>query len=151
MGNIFRNDAFHCTPVAETPFTSKPDISIPTGDNMNPSAECRIRFRARHAATDYPATIEAHKDHTIAQLKRYLIEQMGMPFPSEDGRCKIMAVYNKPDLLPDQPIKDKLETNDRYLGGSIDHLTLAKYGLGNGDYIMFVVTFPQLQRLSTCV
>ena len=119
---------------------------------MSSSEGDRIRFKARHAATDFPATIDAHKLHTIGEVKRHLIEAMGYPFPSEDGRCKFLAVANKPDLVRDEPIPvedttPKMSINERYLGGSIDHLTLHEYGVSTGDYIMFVITFPQLHRV----
>lgn len=160
MGNIFKNNtatqnhAPHQTPDPKAYLSWKPNVFLPIGEDMNQSSECRIIFRARHTAQDYVATIEAHKDHTIAQLKRRLIEFMGIPFPSEDGRCKIFAVWNKFDLRPDEPIKDEItkdkpKINDRYLGGSIDHLTLGEYGLDNGDYFTFLVIFPQLFQVST--
>ena len=78
-----------------------------------------------------------------------MIEHLVYPFPSEDGRCKILMVANKPDLVRDEPIRAENRTvnvsiNKRYLSGSIDHLTLQEYGLTTDDYIMFIVTFPQL-------
>jgi hypothetical protein len=127
---------------------TEPTISIPIDIGMSQSVEKRIKFRVRHAASDFPATVEAHKDHKISTLKRYLIEHMGTPFPSEDGKCKITMVWKKPNLLPDQPINmhegNMSERNQRYLGGSIDDLTLGEYGLENGDFLMFIVTFRQL-------
>ncbi|CAF4131932.1 unnamed protein product, partial [Rotaria sordida] len=109
----------------------EPTISIPIDTDMNQSVEKRIKVRVRHAATDFPATVEAHKDHKISTLKRYLIEHMGMPFPSEDGKCKILMVRNKPNLLRDEPLKinreNELEMDQRFLGGSIDHLSLGEY------------------------
>ena len=122
-----------------------PTLSIPAESGMDEHGEKWIRFRARHAGTDFPLTVEAHEDHTISTLKRHLIEHMGIPFPSEDGKCKIWAVWNKPDLLHDEPLTvGGLEMDRRYRGGSIDHLGLGAYGLENGDYIMFTVMFPQI-------
>ena len=165
MGNILRNIAskIHGQNEENFPDNDPPDptriqfpssmgtepiISIPIDADMDQSVEKRIKFRVRHAATDFPATVEAHKDHTISTLKRYLIEHMGIPFPSEDGRCKILMVWNKPDLLHDEPLKvdgeNELKIDQRYLGGSVDHLRLGEYGLENGDFLMFTVTFPQI-------
>ena len=130
----------------------EPTIRIPIETEMSHSEERRMRFRVRHAATDYPGTVEAHKDHTIATLKQHLIEHMGMPFPSEDGKCKILMIWNKPDLLRDEPFKvdgaSGREMDERYCGGSIDHLTLGTYGLANGDFLMFTVMFPQILSAS---
>ena len=127
---------------------SEPTISIPTDPDMDQSADKRIKFRVRHAASDLLATVEAHKDHRVSMLKQYLIENMGMPFPSEDGKCKIWMVWNKAHLTRDEPIDvdddNKLNINQRYLGGSIDHLRLGEYGLDNGDALMFTVVFPQI-------
>ena len=127
----------------------EPTISIPMETEMSTSEGKRIKFRVRHAASDFSATVEAHDDHTISTLKRYLVEHMGMPFPSEDGKCKILMVWNKPDLLRDEPSKmDKLEMDHRYLGGSIDRLQLGTYGLESGDFLMFTVMFPQILTAS---
>lgn len=130
----------------------EPIIHIPVDLDMNQSLDKRIKFRVRHAATDFPATVEAHQDHTISTLKQYLIEHMGMPFPSKDGKCKILMVWNKPNLQPDKPSKvnenGQYEMNERYLGGSIDHLRLSEYGLENGDFVMFTVMFPQIAKAS---
>ena len=126
---------------------SFPALCIPIRNGMSSSEDDRIKFRARHAATDFPVSIEAHKLHTIGEVKRHLIEHMGYPLPTTDGQCKILAVANKATLIRDEPIHtDKSPVNERYLGGSIDHLTLQEYGLTNNDYIMFLVTFPQLNR-----
>ena len=156
MGNVLRNIVGKKCDYKEDRFPdneqhdstqnrSLPSISIPAETGMDPYGEKWIRFRARHAATDSPLTVEAHEDHTISTLKRHLIERMGMPFPSEDGKCKLLMVWNKPDLLHDEPLTlDGLEMDRKYLGGSIDHLGLGTYGLENGDYIMFTVMFPQL-------
>ncbi|CAF4843919.1 unnamed protein product [Rotaria sp. Silwood1] len=165
MGNIFRNIATKTygqnkdrVPDNDPPDPTRirfpssmgpePTISIPIDTDMSQSVEKRIKFRVRHAATDFPATVEAHEDHRISTLKQYLIEYMGMPFPSKHGKCKILMVWNKPDLLRDEPLKvdgeNKVEMDQRYLGGSIDHLTLREYGLENGDFLMFTVTFSQI-------
>ena len=161
MGNIFRNttteivdddppDPTRIRPPAS--MGSEPIIRIPFDPNMNSSPEKRLTFRVRQCATDFPATIEAHKDHTVATLKQCLIEHVSMPFPSEDGRCKIIQVRNKQNLQSDQPLQtdggDKHPMNKRYLGGSIDHLRLGEYGLENGDFLMFTVMFPQLANAS---
>ncbi|CAF1508327.1 unnamed protein product, partial [Rotaria sordida] len=148
MGNIFRNITTkiysqdgNSFPDNDPPDPTRirfpssigpePTISIPVDTDMNQSVEKRIKFRVRHAATDYSATVEAHKDRKISTLKRYLIEHMEMPFPSEDGKCKILMVWNKPDLLCDEPLKvnreNELEMGQRFLGGSIDHLSLDEY------------------------
>lgn len=136
-----------------TSMGSEPIIHIPLDSAMSQSIDKRLIFRVRHAATDFPATVEAHKDHTISVLKRYLIEHMEMPFPSRDGKCKIVMVWNKPDLPRDEPSnvseKDRSEINERYLGGSIDHLRLGDFGLDNGDFLMFTVMFSQIARAST--
>jgi hypothetical protein len=96
--------------------------------------------------------VEAHKDHKILILKRYLIEHMALPFPGEDGKCKILMVWNRPDLLRDQPLKvdgeEELEIDQRFVGGSVDHLTLGEYGLENGDFLMFTVTFTRILSTS---
>ncbi|CAF1513870.1 unnamed protein product [Adineta steineri] len=166
MGNIFRNTAIKTTdqnmnniPDNDPPdptriqfpacMGSEPIIHIPLDLDMDQSLDKRLTFRVRHAATDFPATVEAHKDHTISILKRYLIEHMGMPFPSKDGKCKILMVWNKPDLLRDEPSEEQSEINERYLGGSIDRLRLVEYGLENGDFLMFTVMFPQIMKAST--
>lgn len=164
MGNIFRSNTIprnqnsnHESQAVIEPTSLKPTVFIPIGEDMNQAEEYRIRFYVRHTASDWPVSIvEAHKDHTVAQLKRRLIELMGMPFSNEDGRCKISAVWNKPGLIPDEPLKNDDEKNilaidRRFLGGSIDHLTLSEYGLGNGDKLTFLVTFPQLYRASANV
>ena len=164
MGNIFRSNSVlqnqnsnHEPQAVIDPASLKPTVFIPIDKDMNQAEEYRIRFYVRHTASDCPvAIVEAHKDHTVAQLKRHLIELMGMPFPSKDGRCKISAVWTKPGLIPDEPLKnddnkDTAEMGRRFLGGSIDHLTLNEYGLGNGDKLTFIVTFPQLQRASANV
>lgn len=161
MGNIFkssstpRNQQSHHEPQTSIdPASLKPTLFIPVDKDLNQAEEYRIRFYVRHTASDCPvAIVEAHKDHTVAQLKRHLIELMGMPFPSEDGRCKISAVWTKPGLIPDEPLKNDDEKNTpkidrRFLGGSIDHLTLSEYGLGNGDKLTFIVTFSQIHRAS---
>ncbi|CAF4315225.1 unnamed protein product, partial [Adineta steineri] len=146
MGNIFRNIAIKTdgqnmnnVPDNDPPdptriqfptcMGSEPIIHIPLDLDMDQSLDKRLTFRVRHAATDLPATVEAHKDHTISILKRYLIEHMEMPFPSKDGKCKILMVWNKPDLLRDEPSEDQSEINERFLGGSIDRLRLTEYGL----------------------
>lgn len=155
MGNLFSNtESKRCDQQDPTQIRSlpsmdlEPTIRIPVETEMSRSEEKRMRFRVRHAATDFPATVEAHKDHTIAILKQHLIEHMGTPFPSADGKCKILMVWNKPALLRDEPFKvngaSRCEMNERYLGGSIDHLTLGTYGLTNGDFLMFTVMFPQI-------
>jgi len=162
MGNIFKkttaaripnNDNGPLNP-PQIQFPScmgtEPIISIPIDANMDQSIDKRIRLRARHAASDFPATFEAHTDHKIAILKQYLIKSMGFPSQLGDVRCKILMVWQKRDLLQDEPLEtdkeNKLEMNQRYLGGSIDHLTLSEYGLENGDFIMFAVTFPKINR-----
>ncbi|CAF3893153.1 unnamed protein product [Adineta steineri] len=166
MGNIFRNMAIKTdgqnmnnVPDNDPPdptriqfpacMGSEPIIHIPLDLDMDQSLDKRIIFRVRHAATDFPATVEAHKDHTVSILKRYLIEHMEMPFPSKDGKCKILMVWNKPDLLRDEPSEDQSEINERFLGGSIDRLRLTEYGLENGDFLMFTVMFPQIMKACT--
>ncbi|CAF3351654.1 unnamed protein product [Rotaria sp. Silwood2] len=169
MGNIVRNMTIKINNQNENSFPDndppdptrircpasmdpEPIISIPLDANMSDSVEKRIQFRVRHAATDFPATVRAHQDHKISTLKRCLIEHMGMPFPSTDGKCKILMAWNKPDLLPDEPLKvdeeTELEMNQRFMGGSIDYLKLGEYGLENGDFLMFTVMFPQILRAS---
>jgi hypothetical protein len=130
----------------------EPIISILIDADMSQSVDKRIRFRVRHAASDLSAIVEAHKDHKILTLKRYLNEHMALPFPSEDLKCKILMVWNKPDLLRDEPLKvdgeEELEIDQRFVGGSVDHLTLGEYGLENGDFLMFTVTFTRILSTS---
>ncbi|CAF2130964.1 unnamed protein product [Rotaria magnacalcarata] len=170
MGNIVRNIAAIIYDQNESSFPGNdppdptrirhpasmdpaPIISIPIDADMSDSVEKRIQFRVRHAATDFPATVIAHQDHKIATLKRCLIEHTEMPFPSKDGKCKILMIWNKPHLLRDELLKaygeNELEIDQRFIGGSIDHLKLGEYGLENGDILMFTVTFPQLLRVSS--
>ena len=161
MGNIFKSTTTEIVDDDQPDPTrvrlpvsvgSEPIIRIPLDPNMDSSPEKRLTFRVRQCATDFPATVEAHKDHTIAVLKQSLIEHASMPFPSKDGRCKIIQIWNKPDLQDDQPLQDgesgKHQMNKRYLGGSVDHLRLGEYGLENGDFLMFTVMFPQLANVS---
>jgi hypothetical protein len=159
MGNLFRNlgskrcDQPQPKRISSLPIMDlEPTLRIPVETEMSQSEGNRLRFRVRHAATDFPAIVEAHKDHKIATLKRHLVEQMGMPFPSEDGKCKILMVWNKPDLLRDEPLRvdgtSGWTMDQRYLGGSIDHLSLGTYGLENGDFLMFTVMFPQILSAS---
>ncbi|UJR17474.1 hypothetical protein I4U23_004369 [Adineta vaga] len=150
MNNVTDNDPPDPTRIQfPSSMGSEPIIHIPFDSNMNQTLDKRLTFRVRHAATDFPATVEAHQEHTISILKQHLIEHMGIPFPTKDGQSKIITVWNKPNLLRDEAPKtknkDQLKINERYLGGSIDHLRLGEYGLENGDFVMFTVMFPQLQ------
>jgi len=130
----------------------EPIISILIDADMSQSVDKQIRFRVRHAASDLSAIVEAHKDHKILKLKRYLIEHMALPFPSEDLKCKILMVWNKPDLLRDEPLKvdgeEELAIDQRFVGGSVDHLTLGEYGLENDDFLMFTVAFTRILSTS---
>ena len=170
MGNTFRNTVIKINnqdksnfPTNDSPdpnkipvpasMNSKPIIFIPSDTDVHRSEGKRIKFTVRHATTDFPAIVDAHEDLRISTLKQYLIQYMGIPLPREDGRCKILMVWNKPDLLRDEALKvateDQFEMDERYLGGSIDHLRLSEYGLESGDFLMFTVMFPQILKAST--
>lgn len=129
-----------------------PRVCIASDKDRDASLDERILIGVRHAGTDRLIGIEAHRDVSMGTLKRHLIEEMAMPFPTEDGLCRILMVWNKADAQRDEPIesiKRKYpEINERYLGGSVDQLTLNEFGLDNGDFLLFTVVFAQLFRSS---
>ena len=165
MGNIFKSTAArnygvnaNCVPDSGPPdptqirfpscMGTEPIISIPIDANMDQTMDKQIKFRVRHAASDFPATMVAHKDHTIATLKLYLIKSMGLPSRIEDIKCKILMVWKKNNLLEDESLETGTENDQRNLGGSIDHLTLGEYGLENGDFLMFKIILSSMSKRS---
>ncbi len=94
----------------------------------------RLRFRMRLGGTDFPWTIDAHRQQTIGELKEALLrQQFGDIFESRGIKLPYSLKLFGLKTFP----KDCERNGDDGSDPVVDALTLEDVGIEIGDFVMF--------------